>query len=309
MYIRTFVCLALLGITLTSVGSAETFSSPVNYDSAGFGPVSVALGDLNRDHQLDVVAANVNSATISVLLGNGDGTFQQAVTYPSGPSPFYVILGDFNRDGNLDAAVANRSDFGTATVSVLLGDGTGGFQSPVSYGPFLDVFSLSTAYVNNDLKLDLIVSDTGAGALLLGNGDGTFQSPVPIGVTDTVALEPIHLFGDLKTDLVSAFNLGNSLDIFRGNGHGSFHQVGSRAVPTPPIALVVADFNHDGIEDVASADEAPNGEGGGVSIFRGTLFGTLTPVASYVLGPEPRSIATGDFNRDGKLDLVLVTST
>ncbi|HSS98430.1 MAG TPA: VCBS repeat-containing protein [Terriglobales bacterium] len=304
MYIRTLVSLALLAITLTSLTSAETFSSPVNYDSAGFGPTSVALGDLNHDHHLDIVATNQNSATISVLLGNGDGTFQPAVTYSSGQSPFYVILADFTRDGNLDAAVANRIDSGAATVSIMLGNGAGGFQSPVSYGPFLDAFSLSTAYVNNDLKLDLIVSDTGSGALLLGNGDGTFQTPVPIGATNAVALEPLHLFGDFKTDLVSANNFGNSVDIFRGNGHGSFRQVGSRTVPTPPIALVVGDFNHDGIDDVASADEAVNGEGGNVTVFLGTIWGSLVPVASYSSGPESVSIATGDFNLDGKLDIV-----
>jgi hypothetical protein len=307
MFVRTLF--VLYAIAFGSVAFAETFSAPVNYDSAGFGPRSVALGDLNHDHHLDIVAANQNSNTLSVLLGNGNGTFNAAATFPSGPSPFYVILADFNRDGNLDAAVANRSDFGTATVSILLGDGAGGFQTPVAYGPFLDVFSLSTDYVNNDHKLDLIVSDTISGALLLGNGDGTFQAPVSVGAAGPLALEPIRLFGDQKTDLVSAFNSGSSVDIFRGNGQGKFRQVGSRAVPTPPIALAVGDFNHDGIDDVASADEAVSGEGSNITVFRGSFLGALVPVATYTVGPEPSAIAAGDFNLDGKLDLVFVTST
>src|SRR5437016_13820488 len=90
------LCLAFLPRS-----AAQLFRSPVNYDTRGFSPTSVALGDLNGDGRLDVVAVNENSGTLSVLRGNADGTLQVALTYPAGTNPYCVALGDFNHDGKL----------------------------------------------------------------------------------------------------------------------------------------------------------------------------------------------------------------
>src|SRR6202040_916186 len=95
----------VLCLVFVPSSTAPLFQSPVNYATAGYAPTSAALGDLNGDGRLDVVAVNENGGTLSVLLGNGDGTLQAALTYPAGTIPYFVALGDFNHDGKLDAAV------------------------------------------------------------------------------------------------------------------------------------------------------------------------------------------------------------
>lgn len=283
---------------------AQLFDPPINYDAAGFAPVAVAVGDLNGDSHLDVVTANLNSGTISVLLGNGDGTLQTATPYPAGSTPYFVALADFNHDGKLDAAVANRIDFAAGSVSVLLGDGVGGFQSPVSYGPFLDPFSLAVGKFRKGGKLDIAVADTASGSLLIGNGDGTFRDGGAIGTSNTLAFAVKDLNGDRFKDLISAFNGGSQVVSLLNDGHAHFAEKWSDDVSTPPDALATGDFDRDGFVDVASADEAVNNLGSNVAVFRGNGDGTFGPPTEYPVDAEPRSIAAGKLNRGGKLDLV-----
>src|SRR6516225_6414802 len=119
--------------TLIVAGSAEaqnvSFIAPRAF-AAGVAPFSVAVGDFNGDGILDLAVANEGSNNVSVLLGNGDGTFQAAVNYTAANEPFSVAVGDFNGDGIQDLAVANES---SNNVSVLLGRGDGTFQAPVNY--------------------------------------------------------------------------------------------------------------------------------------------------------------------------------
>jgi hypothetical protein len=297
--IQLVLCLAFVPRS-----QAQLFQSPVNYGTGGFSPTSVAIGDLNADGRLDVVAVNENSGTLSVLRGNGDGTLQAALTYPAGTIPYCLALGDFNRDGKLDAAVGNRVGFGTSRVSILLGNGDGSFQGPVSYGPLQDAFSFAVADFTSDRKLDMVVADGAAGALLLGKGDGTFRKGSPIGVTDPLAFAVGDFNGDHERDLAAASSSGSSVVALLGNGKGSFTQSSTNVVATPPDALVVADFNRDGFLDVASADEAVNNLGSNVAILLGNGDGTFHSAVEYPVGAEPRSIAARELNGDQKIDLV-----
>ena len=297
--IHLMLCLAFVPDSI-----AQLFQAPVNYDAGGYSPTSVALGDLNADGRLDVVTVNENSATLSVLRGNGDGTLQVALSYPAGTNPYCVALGDFNHDGKLDAAVGNRVGFGTSRVSILLGNGDGSFQGPVSYGPLQDAFSLAIADFTRDRKLDIVVADTAAGTLMLGKGDGTFRRGSTIGVTNPLAFAVGDFNGDHERDLAAASSSGSSVVALLGNGNGSFNQSSTNVVATPPDALVVADFNGDGFLDVASADEAVNGQGSNVAILLGNGDGTFQSAVEYPVGAEPRSIAARDFDGDRKIDLV-----
>ena len=290
-------------IILSSALWAQKFARPVPYLTGAPAPNGVALGDLNGDGRLDVVVANADvSGTVAVLLGNGDGTLQTAVTYPAGAYPEFVVLADFNRDGHLDVAVGNRAIGGSGWVTILLGNGDGTLAPPVSYGPFTDAFSLATGDFNQDGALDIVVGDTASGSVLLGKGDGTFSTGSPIGASNAVFFAVADFNGDGRLDLVSADNSANTIQLLTGNGNGTFTLKSSYLVATPPIALVAADFNGDGIPDFAAADEAVNNAGSNVTVFESSARGYVKKKYSY--GDEPRLIVAADVNQDGKIDLV-----
>ena len=183
--------------TATAQTQGVVFDPVVDNDSGGTSTFSVAVADVNQDGKPDLIAANYGSNSVTVLLGNGDGTFQSAVTYGSGGLESYsVAVADVNRDGKPDILVANNcanSDCGSGTVNgnigVLLGNGDGSFQPAAAYdsGGYTTT-SVAVADVNGDDKPDLLVANlcasgssncpNGAVVVLLGNGDGTFQSAV-----------------------------------------------------------------------------------------------------------------------------------
>jgi len=165
----------LLFCLLTRV-AAQQFSPAKNY-SVGTKPVAVVVGDFNRDSRMDLAVANSKSNNVSILLGNGDGTFRPAVNYALHHPPAFVCVGDFNGDHKSDLAFADLS--GTA-VAVLLGKGDGSFRPPVQYDVGIVARYLIAADFNHDKKLDLLAYNEGKLSILLGNGDGTFQPPVII---------------------------------------------------------------------------------------------------------------------------------
>ena len=186
------LALFLLVLCASRLGAAGStlplFLPVVTYGSGGTGASSVALADVNGDGKLDLVVANIcasstdcSTGTVAVLLGNGDGTFQTAVTYGTGGlGATSVAVGDLNGDGKPDLAVVNA---GSPQVGVLLGNGDGTFQKVRRYlsGGF-GISSVAIADVNGDGKLDLLIVNCGTCGLqeavagvLLGNGDGTFE--------------------------------------------------------------------------------------------------------------------------------------
>jgi hypothetical protein len=176
----------------------------------------VVTGDFNGDGNLDLAVTNPSDDTVSVLRGNGDGTFNTAVTYATGnpgDHPIAVSAVDFNGDGKLDLAVTNLD---VKTVAILLGNGDGTFQPRVTYptttGAFIGPSAMTTGDFNGDGKVDLAVTDQhdNTVSILLGNGDGTFQSPLEFSTGNFAAgVAAADFNGDSRLDLAVA-NLTDS---------------------------------------------------------------------------------------------------
>jgi hypothetical protein len=274
------------------------FASQVTY-TVGFDPFMVISADLNRDGKLDLVTVSPSDNKVSVLLGNGDGTFGVQATYPVGSLARAVISTDVNGDGKLDLVALNQGD-----VSVLLGLGDGTFGTQASYAVAGNLLALTSGDVNGDGKPDLIVTD-GAGntvSVLLGIGGGAFGSPTTnsVGSGSPLSVTSADVNGDGKLDLITGNYLNHSVAVLLGNGDGTFGTQTSFAVGRNPQPVIVADVNRDGKPDLITA----NGGDNNVSVLLGTGNGTFGTQTTYAVGPHPDSVTSMDFNGDGKLDLV-----
>jgi len=267
-------------------------------------PSAIATGDFNGDGKIDVAVTNSNNS-VSILLGNGDGTFRPAVDYAVGGGPTGLAVGDFNGDGKLDLAVAN---FVTNDVSVLLGNGDGTFQPALTFTTAGEAEPLAVAVgdFNGDGKLDLAVANgfTNNVSVFLGNGDGTFQTGVDYKVgTLPAALAVGDFNADGKLDLAVANNTTLNVSILLGNGDGTFQPaVNFRGGGG---SVVVGDFNGDGKLDLALANTNNPSGMGRISVLLGNGDGTFQTGVDYTALPGTDSIAVGDFNGDGRLDLAV----
>jgi hypothetical protein len=197
-----------LGVVSVLRGKGDgTFQSPLITPVPGknfYDTLSLAVGDFNGDGKPDLAVSTVGSVlghdNVSVLLGNGDGTFQKPQDFPVGYVPIDVVVGDFNRDGKPDLAVANAAD---NTVSVLLGNGDGTFQPARNYTVGSDPTALAVGDFNGDGKPDLVVNGTSGLNVLLGNGDGSFQATEFPGGVSSGGVGDFN--GDGKLDLVMAY--------------------------------------------------------------------------------------------------------
>ena len=268
-----------------------------NY-ATGAGPWAIAAADFNRDGRTDLVTANSTANTVSVLLGNGDGTFGANKDYDVGTKPVAVAVGDFNNDGKTDIAVANQI---SNNVSVLLGNGDGTFQAAIDYATGNGPVSLGVGDFNNDGRADLVVANGSAGTLtlLFGNGDGTFQPAATISSGELYALAIGDFNRDGKADIAEA-NWG--VYVLLGNGNGTFQSALSYAPYYSP-ALSVGDLNADGKEDIVMADETS-----GVDALLGNGDGTFQPYVHYATGAQAAWVGFADVNGDGKLDVVAVNN-
>ncbi len=262
-------------VTILLGNGNGTFSVPdVASPTTGSNPLSFVAGDFNGDGKVDIAVANYRSNNLTILLGNGDGSFTATDAAPAtGSFPAAIVAGDFNKDGKLDLAVDNQC--GTAggctagTVTILLGDGTGNF-TPAAASPTTGSgpVTMAVADFNGDGNLDLAVpSDCGSSGTCTTNG---------------------------------------AVTILLGDGTGKFTASASMAATgLRPYGIVVGDFNGDGKPDLAIA----NNDSNTVSILLGDGTGSFTPIASPpATGAEPVFPAVGDFNNDGSLDLVVPNS-
>ncbi|HEX4786243.1 MAG TPA: Ig-like domain repeat protein [Candidatus Sulfotelmatobacter sp.] len=279
-----------------------TFQSQVTYGTDPNGDAyAIAVGDFNADGNPDLVVTNTGNGipTISILLGNGDGTFQPQVTYTVGHYPSAVVVGDFNGDGDVDLAITNRDD---NTISILLGNGDGTFQPQMTYAVGNAPVALAAIDLNGDGCVDLIAANRGDNTLgvLLGNCDGTFQPQAIYAVGNApVSLAAADFDGDGSIDLAATNSNDNTVSVLLGKGDGTFQPQTTEAVQGSPGPLAAADFNGDGKVDLAS----PNATADTLNILLGNGDGTFQTTVTFPAGTGPTALAVGDFNGDGLTDL------
>jgi hypothetical protein len=289
--------------------SLLSLSPAVSYP-VGTNPQAVVTADFNNDGRFDLVTANRDNDTVSVLLGNGNGTFQPATTSATGATPVSLATGDFNRDGRLDLATANQNG---SDLSVLLGNGNGTFQTQRLIDVDWTPNSVAVGDFNGDGKLDLAVTSnfyypgsytTGLASVLLGVGDGSFSAPI---IGNTAMDRPINseavgdFNGDGKLDLVTCDNAYGEIQVLPGDGRGKLNPSGyiRNAANAHAVSMVTGDLNADGKLDLVMA----SGYDVGVLLGNGAGgFSSWYP-QHLTAGDEPTSVVLGDFDHDGRLDI------
>jgi hypothetical protein len=337
----TALLVVMCAILSLSAALAQNYSPAVTY-STQLQPLGIARADFNEDGKADVVVTNAGSATLSLFLGNGDGTFGNALSIVVGTNPISVASGDFNGDGHQDLAVSLGS---SQAVQVLFGNGNSTFQAPVSVpNPNIGHSSIGqivTGDFNGDHKPDLAVATDLGIAIFTNNGAG--------GLSETAVVDPVanianfviaDINRDGRADLLgtelsvdSAGNTAGNVFFALGNGDGTFQ------APTPvtqftgtPAGISVGDVNNDGLADIVFSNSGGvigGGGGGGpictpriclpqdgppppppitipgeISVLLQQSNTTFSAASSLAGDRNPGEIILSDLNGDGSLDIV-----
>ncbi len=267
---------------------------------------SMAIADLNGDGFPDVLIPDTDRGSPVLLLGRGDGTLAAPSVYGSNNGFTSLASGDFNHDGKLDL-IMTGSNSTTSSLSLLLGNGNGQFQPPVNVPAPGPTSMVAVGDFNRDGFPDLAVLGSQL-TILLNAGNGTFRQG-----TQYPSLVP-SIVADINKDgiLDIAGPSNGNLQVLLGNGDGTFHSANPTAVGSHPTTAVTADFNKDGNPDVAVLNTGTIGtpsDPGGISVLLGNGTGIFPKTINVAAGINPRALATGDMNNDGKPDLVVATGS
>jgi hypothetical protein len=299
------------GVTSINVSTNTNFKGRLTANPAT-GVVRVTDAHPSGTYTVTVTAfdngVTVTSKTfqLTVQVGTacgGTGVFTSASDVGMGSQPFSIELGDFNNDGKQDFVTANSN---STTVSVRLGDGAGNFSGTTEVSVGNSPRSIAIGDFNNDGNQDLAVSNSTNVSIRLGDGAGNFSNAPDINVGPGASVVVGDFNNDGKQDLAIAnatsnnVSFSNNVWIRLGDGAGNFSNAPDVSVGALPASIAIGDFNNDGKQDLAVANNFSNS----VSIRLGDGAGNFSGSTSVSTGSRPLSIALGDFNNDGKQDFI-----
>jgi hypothetical protein len=304
----------MLAVALSLVTAAGTVLPaqagfvPGVVNTEGAGP-ELAVGDVNGDGKVDLVAALSDLASLS--LGHGDGTFDNRKLFATNvPLPTALVLADLNGDGKLDLATTGSGvavNLGSG-VAVNLGNGDGTFQAPHAYTTDAAPLGIAAIDLNGDGKLDLVTFNRNAGniSVLIGQGDGTFPTHVEyaggstMDASTTVPPVVADLNGDGKLDIAMPDQFAQAVALFLGNGDGTFQASQLVGVGSALQSPRAADLNGDGKVDLIASVRGQDK----VALLLGNGGGTFQAPKLLATGAQPLGTIAVDFNVDGKPDIV-----
>jgi len=272
----------------------------------GEGPSDIVAADFDKDENLDIAVTNYYSNNFSILLGYGNGEFEDHQDYDVGIAPSGIVAADFNKDENLDIAVTNTEDYPNS-LSVLFGDGTGGFGNRQDFFAGYWPVGIVADYFNNDENLDIVVANVAENvvSILLGDGIGGFSDRQ----TFSAGVMPYGIVAadfdkDENLDIVVTNNDEDCVSVLLGDGTGGFGNRQSFDTGDGPVYLCTDYFDNDDDLDLA----VTNFYDGTFSIFIGDGMGGFGNHHDYFSGAVPYGIVAADFDRDNNVDLAVANS-
>ncbi len=299
-----------------------TFQTALNYGGVPGSqvtlqnPQAITSADFSCNGTADLAVANAGSNTVSLLLGNGNGTFLPGLSASTDNHPVGIVTADFNKDGIPDVAVVNSL---SGDVTVLLGNSTcTGFNLGVNYSlGAIAAVSIASADFNGDGYSDIVVADAGNSTnpggviVLLNNQDGTFGSPISSAAgTNPNAVVAADFNGDLKQDVAVTNQVGATVSVLLGNGDGTFTLkssscIGSTLCKGVPTSVAAADLNGDGKIDLAVA----NYNDASVSVLLGNGDGTFRAARAAGVCANPLSVVAAPLQGNStQQDLIVANS-
>lgn len=324
----TGALIAILGILTVTTIEVPAANSPAALSfrqitiNTGKGARFVAVADVNEDGKPDLIVANDEAETLTVLLGDGRGNFHIAPgsLIPAGHLPNDIAVADMNRDGHQDLVIANHQ---SPYIRILLGDGKGGFG--LAPGSPIDVHSnphphgvAVGAFSGRGLE-DVVTDSWGNNKveLLLGDGKGGLQTPgryFNVGRRPYERPRSADFNNDGLPDIVTTNLDDDTVTVLLSNGKGGFHEAAGSPFPAgaKPWQMAIGDFNRDKKPDLAIIPyerDVPHAEQVAVKVLVGNGKGGLDSSHSQPLSLEgchgPNGLATGDLNGDGFPDIVV----